>query len=226
MQPNYCLPIIKRQKVEVLAAIRDNDTDYSYFEVWLDYVEAVDETFIRQLMELAGSKLVVLFRRQNLEPIQMALSHRLAILRQLDKSQLLVDLDIMSQTAELDFIKAEQLGMKLITSYHDYQKTPESVRLRTIIDTMVRYNPSIYKLATRCESELDAVRLLELLLVLKQRGLAYVVLGSGEFGKVTRIFGTLWGNQMIFAPRIQAEQSDAGQLTRDELEIIFKTIGN
>jgi 3-dehydroquinate dehydratase len=77
-----------------------------------------------------------------------------------------------------------------------------------------------------CENELDAVRLLELLLELKQKGLSYIILGGGEFGKITRIFGTLWGNQMIFAPKIQAEQSDVGQLTRDELEIIFKALGD
>ena len=220
----YCLPIIKASKDEVLRTIRQNVKDYRYFEVWLDYVDGADGTFVKQLVELLGDRLVILFRRDKLESIRMPLEKRFDLLKRLDKTPALVDLDIAAQSAELDYIREQNLTVKTIVSYHDYQQTPNSARLEEIVDTMEKYQPGIYKLAAMCDGCEDALRLLELLLVLKAKGRAAIVLGMGEAGVVTRVFGTLWGNEMAFAPLTLAEQSAAGQLTRQQLETIFKEL--
>lgn len=224
MSVAYCLPIIKSKKDEILATIREHDKEYRYFEIWLDYVEGVDQDFVSQLLELLGERLVVLFRRNHLEQIRMPLAKRLELMKPLNTSQALLDLDITTQTAELDHIRDNNLAIKTIVSFHDYQQTPDTVRLEAIIDTMETYQPSIYKLAARCGGYSDALRLLELLLALKTKGKAAIVLGMGEAGVVTRVFGALWGNQMTFAPRNKAEQSAEGQLTRQQLETIFKEL--
>lgn len=220
----YCLPIIKTAKAEVLETIQTNGGKYDYFEVWLDYVDGADEAFVKQLVGLLGDRLVILFRRDKLETIRMPLEKRFDVLKLLDKTPALVDLDITSQTAELDYIRENNLAVKTIVSYHDYQQTPPSVRLEEIIDTMERYQPGIYKLAALCGSHEDAVRLLEQLLALKAQGRNAIVLGMGEAGAVTRVFGALWGNEMTFAPLTKAEQSASGQLTRQQLENIFKEL--
>ena len=46
----------------------------------------------------------------------------------------------------------------------------------------------------------------------------------GEFGTITRIFGTLWGNEMIYAPKEKKNASAPGQLTKIQLETIFKEL--
>jgi 3-dehydroquinate dehydratase-1 len=225
MSVNYCLPIIKSDKAEILETIRLNEAKYSYFEVWLDYVNGVDEVFIKQLADVAGEKLVLLFRRQNLEPINMPAEQRFGILKLLDKTPLLVDLDITTQAAELDYIRDNNLTLKTIASYHDYEQTPDTARLEAIIGTMDKYRPDIYKLAALCGSSEDALRLLQQLLAFKTRGQAAIVLGMGEAGLVTRVFGALWGNAMTFAPLTAQEQSAPGQLTRRQLEAVFKELG-
>lgn len=48
----------------------------------------------------------------------------------------------------------------------------------------------------------------------------------GEFGIITRIFGTIWGNEMIFAPKSIEGASAPGQLTKKQLEDIFKALEN
>ncbi len=221
MSPKYCLPVIKSQKADVLKAIDNNLEDYSCFEVWLDYIEDLDEDFIRQLTQDLNDKLIVLFRRQNLEPIVMNLQKRLSILSALHNSQTLVDLDVRTQTAELNHIGEKGLEIKTIVSYHDYEQTPSAVQLQAIIDTMDEYQPAIYKLATLCNSQEDSLRLLRQLLELKAKGFRAIVLGMGEFGAITRVFGALWGNEMTFAPNKKAEQSAPGQLTRSQLQTIL-----
>ena len=220
----YCLPLIKPSKNEALEAIQANDSKYSYFEVWLDYVADVDETFVKQLAETLQGRLVILFRRQQLEPIKMSLEQRYAILEQLSDSLVLVDLDVTTQTEELSYIRDHNLQLKTIVSYHNYQQTPDSVQLKAIIDTIKGYQPSIYKLATQCVGREDALRLLEHLLELKSQDRQVIVSGMGEFGVVSRIFGALWGNEMTFAPVVKTEQSAPGQLTRSQLDNIFKEL--
>ncbi len=221
MNPNYCLPIIKASKTEVLDTIQGNLDDYSYFEVWLDYVDGADETFLKQLTDLLGDRLVVTFRRQNLEAPRMDAAERQKLLESLSNSPVFVDLDVKTQQAELDQSK----DLKLIVSYHNYQETPDTLQLETIIDTMKAYQPAVYKLSTLCQTAEDAVRLLQQLLKLKSSGLNVIVSGMGAHGAVTRVFGSIWGNEMVFAPLTAEEGSAPGQLTRQQLETIFKELG-
>jgi 3-dehydroquinate dehydratase type I len=226
MMPRYCLPIKKTSKAEVLETIRSHDDEYDYFEVWLDYVDSVDENFIKQLVDLAGGRLVLLFRRQGLEAIKMPLEQRFSILELLNGTGVLVDLDVTIQTEELNYARDHNLKLKTIASYHNYQVTPNTVQLDKIIATMDGYQPEVYKLAALCGSAEDALRLLERLLALKSAGRRVIVLGMGEFGQVTRVFGGLWGNEMTFAPLAQAEASAPGQLTKSQLETIFKELSS
>lgn len=221
---NYCLPIIKNTKQEVRKMIEDSRADYQFFEVWLDYIQDLDDEFIKSLEESLQGNVILLFRRQNLEPIKMDFQKRTEILYLLNNTAVLIDLDIIGQTEELGFIQDNKLNIKVITSYHNYKTTPTDESLNKIIETMNIRSPYTYKVATMCEVEEDAVRLLQLLVNLKKENKKFIVLGMGENGKITRIFGTLWGNEMIFAPKNLGEKSAPGQLTREQLEEVFDRI--
>jgi 3-dehydroquinate dehydratase I len=225
MRPVYCLPIIKPFKSAVLELIKVHDADYGYFEVWLDYLEDLDGAFLTELVELVGERLIVVFRRQNLETPRMEQQKRLDILKTLAGSPVLVDLDVQSQQTELKFATSQSKPVQLIASYHDYHQTPDNVQLRSIIATMEPYRPRVFKVATLCNNQGDALRLLELLAELKAQDRPSIILGMGGPGQVTRVFGALWGNEMTFAPLSKAESSAPGQLTRAQLENIFKELG-
>jgi 3-dehydroquinate dehydratase type I len=86
-------------------------------------------------------------------------------------------------------------------------------------------NPTILKIATECQNDNDSLRLLDILLSLKETPQKYIILGMGSHGLITRVFGSLWGNELIFAPEKANEQSAPGQLTRKQLDNILQTIG-
>lgn len=220
MQINYCLPIIKQNKTEIFEIIEKNISEYQYFEVWLDYVENADEAFITKLTNLLGDKLIVLFRRQNMEPIMLDLEHRFNIIALISNTNSFLDLDI-TQQEELEHIEKNNMTINLIVSYHNYAQTPDDEELRNTVQDMEYHKPAIYKIATMCQNENDALRLLQLQQELKQQNKKHIVLGMGEFGTITRVYGTLWGNEMIFAPKNLDESSAEGQLTKKQLENIF-----
>lgn len=223
MRPKYCLPIINPSLSEVNSLIDKNILEYDFLELWLDYIEGLKVSDVKLLRDKLGGKGIFLFRRQSLEPIKMSLDQRLETIQALDNHQSLIDLDV-SQKEELEENKDKNIHS--IVSYHNYSQTPNSEKLREIIDEISSSRVDIYKVSTLCNTNEDALRLLDLLLNLKERGLEYIVLGMGEKGAITRIFGTLWGNKMIYAPEDRFEQSAPGQLTKEQLEGIFSILGD
>jgi 3-dehydroquinate dehydratase len=73
---------------------------------------------------------------------------------------------------------------------------------------------------------MDALKLLLLQQNLAVQKKKHIVLGMGEFGTITRVYGTLWGNELIYAPIVKQEASAPGQLTKKELKDIFSILKN
>jgi 3-dehydroquinate dehydratase type I len=221
MKIQYCLPIIKKSKKEVIEMIKNNLNEYHYFEVWLDPIVDIDKNFIQELLELLDERLIILFQRGKNKQEKIDKNIKQKILTHLNNTNVLIDLDI-SENDEITYIKENKLNLKTIISNHNYDETPED--LLEIIKDMETMNPTIYKISTFCNTENDALKLLQLEIILKQKNKRYIVLGMGKFGTITRVYGTLWGNEMIYAPQKQSEQSAEGQLTKKQLEAIFRTL--
>jgi 3-dehydroquinate dehydratase type I len=220
MRNKYCLPIIQPSKANVLATIGQHRRYYAFFEVWLDYIADLDEAFVRGLVADLQEKLVVVFRRQQLEPITMPLAQRVKLLGLFDRSPAYVDLDVSSQQDELEHIARNSLAVNTVVSHHDYRQTPALGELHDLAGQIAKHSPTILKIATMCNSPADAVNLLQLQQTLLARKQRHIILGMGEHGAVTRIFGTLWGNELIFVPPARNLASAPGQLTRDQLDTI------
>ena len=213
------MPIIKETQKEILDSVANYRNEYEYLEIWLDPITDLDNAFVDKLIYMLQDKLILLFHRGNDIKTQFSTEQKKKILDLLDGSQSFIDLDI-SEKDELEYVK--KLKIKTIISYHNYKATP--VDLAEIVKQMNKLNPDIYKIATKCESETDALKLLLLEQNLKDQNKKHIVLGMGEFGTITRVFGTLWGNELIYAPNTKKEASAPGQLTKHELETILKIL--
>lgn len=218
----YCLPIIKASKKEVLKSL--NTKGFDFYEVWLDYIKDLDEEFVVKIAKKLKGKLIFVFRRQNLEPIKLTIERRKNLISLLSKYQNYLDLDFLTQHEELEYFRESSTNLKLILSYHNYKETPKFDYFISLIAKMKRYNPDIYKYATFCQTENNVLILLELILKLKEQKLKYIILGMGEIGKITRIIGGIWGNEINFSPQNLEEKSAKGQLTKKSLELIFEEV--
>jgi len=216
----YCLPIIKNTKKEVLKQL--STKGYDFYEVWLDYIRDLDEKFISDMAKKYQSKLIVLFRRQNLEKIKLPIQKRQEWIKVLSKYPVLIDLDFLTQHEELETFTKIKTKSKLILSFHNYKQTPSLDYLQNLISKMKRFNPDCFKVATFCQKESDNFILLNLLLSLREQKLKYIILGMGKNGLMARIFGAIWGNEINFAPKNLSTKSAPGQLTKKSLELILK----
>jgi len=219
MKINYCLPIIKHTKQEVLDTVAKYRNEYAYLEIWLDPIEDLDNPFVDKLIYMLQDKLILLFHRGKKYRATVSQENKKKILDLLDGSQSFIDLDI-AEKDESSYLK--RVNVKTIISYHNYKETP--VDLAEIIKQMDIYHPTIYKIATQCKNETDAIKLLLLQQNLKAQNKKQIVLGMGKFGTITRVYGTLWGNELIYAPQTVKEKTAEGQLTKHALEDIFKNL--
>ncbi len=223
MKINYCLPIIKNKKASILDTIK-SASDYDYFEIWLDYIEDLDETFVKNLIDEYSEKLLFVFRRKELEKPKMSRTNRQILFHMLHRKKSFVDLDIATQRIDLEYILENKLSFSIIASYHNYKKTPTDEKLLEIITAMKHYNSNIIKISTLCNNLKDALRLLDLLVTLKEQQRKCIISGMGPHGTITKVYGALWGNELTFAPQRTEEASAPGQLTKQQLEKLIKIL--
>jgi 3-dehydroquinate dehydratase-1 len=150
---------------------------------------------------------------------------RFKIISTLSRKQVLVDMDITMQADDIGRLNAARTPVKSILSYHNFSQTPSDTALRSIVARMKGWNAHIIKIATHCTTQRDALRLLSLLIDLRESGQRAIVLGMGKHGIITRVFGSVWGNEMAFAPLEVAQRSAAGQITVDKLDSIMQALG-
>jgi 3-dehydroquinate dehydratase I len=223
MSAKFCLPIIVDNLSTALSTLKDNLNKFDYFELWVDYINSLSDTFLESLDKSILEKIIIVTRRKNLETPTKSLESQKTILSYAINIGCLIDVDVSTQLEGfLDIPKFKDFANKqIIASYHNYQQTPPEKILHEILGQMLSVNPFIYKFSCYCNSELDTVKLLEFGLQLKEQKKKYIVLGMGEHGLATRTFGAIWGNEMAFTPLDKSQSSAAGQLTRDELSHIL-----
>jgi 3-dehydroquinate dehydratase type I len=220
----FCLPLILTDAAEVQSTIESNLERFRFFEVWLDYIEDLDPDFAASLVGQYPNRLVLVFRRQKLEPMKLSREKRERIISSLARKQVLVDLDVSAHAEEISQLHAAGTAVKTILSYHNYTSTPSDTELRSIVARMEGWGAHIVKIATHCKTQRDALRLLSLLIDLRESGRRCIVLGMGKHGVITRIFGTMWGNEVAFTPLEETQRSASGQLTVDKLDAVLQAL--
>jgi len=84
--------------------------------------------------------------------------------------------------------------VKLIGSYHDFEKTP--LDLDALLKGMINPHFSFYKLALQAQSTLDMLRLMSFSLSVK---VPFTAISMGEYGAPSRILGKIVGNAFDYA---------------------------
>ena len=128
-----------------------------------------------------------------------------------------VDIEIEAS----DFIKKEIISCaklydcKIIISYHNYENTPSTNELHTIIDACFSEGADIAKVATTALTTEDSARILGLY----SQYSSLVAIAMGEIGKITRIANIYLGSPFTFAAISDAQKTAPGQLTVDEIKL-------
>jgi len=129
-----------------------------------------------------------------------------------------VDIEIESEPHFLNTIKehAEDKGVKLIISYHDFNTTPSIDELENVIKKARLLGADIVKIATLAHNPEDCARVIGLYSKHKD----IIAFCMGKEGVITRVAAPYLGAEFTFAAFDESLATAPGQLTVEKMEKI------
>ena len=119
--------------------------------------------------------------------------------------------------------QAENLGIKVIISYHNPYKTPSLRILRKIYKRIIWAQPHAAKIVTMARTYDDNIRVLRLLAEAEHR-IPLTAFCMGKFGRISRIIAPLLGSHITYLSLSEEEATAPGQLTINDYNRIMEVL--
>jgi len=113
--------------------------------------------------------------------------------------------------------KAKLLDRLVILSYHNFEETPETEKLKEILQSMFINGAHIAKIACMAKSDSDCSRITRL--YFEHQNL--VAFCMGENGKATRLTAPFMGAPFTYAS-IKGKETAPGQVDYEEMKLFMK----
>ena len=97
--------------------------------------------------------------------------------------------------------RLRQLGVKVVGSWHDFEKTPSVHEMTDILISMQESGMDITKLAVMARCKSDVIRLLDAAVQMEERyaDRPCITMAMGKPGQITRLLGGFTGSAVTFA---------------------------
>lgn len=234
-RPVICIPVVKKEKEEIVAKIKDlAQRGVQMIEWRVDAFSGVDQPQqVSEILEAVKDSLehtVFLFtfrtKKQggciNLDEKKILYLNELAC-----KSGVvdMLDLEFFEATRpEREIRRLKKTGVKIIASHHDFDGTPDERILHMLMDQMEAGGADIAKLAMMPNNYDDVVRMIKLTNDTRNHypDFPIITMSMGPMGVVTRLCGEAFGSCITFGA--DGELSAPGQMQADKLDKILAWI--
>lgn len=230
--PKICIPIMGKtfrdmqKDVNELAKPFYNDVHIVEWRAdYYDYIANENElaAVLRLLNESLKKKIILFTLRTKKEGGVMEIEPDLYydIIERAINSGLADVVDIELSADEYAIKKlvklANEKDVKVLMSYHDFEKTPPSAAIIKKLCAMQKFGADITKAALMPKTLTDVVTVFETMTLMKDcyADKPFVVISMGNLGTLTRIAGETFGSSITFASL--AAQSAPGQLSYADL---------
>ena len=115
---------------------------------------------------------------------------------------------------------ARMHGVEVIISYHNFDGTPPTGELKSLVDRCFAAGADVAKIACAVRSSRENSRLLGLL----DTDQSLIVTGMGEAGRVTRVVAPFLGSLLTYASSGAGKGSASGQIIKEDLEKLTRYI--
>lgn len=112
--------------------------------------------------------------------------------------------------------KAQKKGCKVIVSYHNFEKTPDTEELSRIVETCFFHGADIAKVACQVNSPAEAARIIGL----GDNTRPVIPIGMGDLGRIARVAAPFVGSPFSYAS-MDGEDAAPGQIDAVVLEKMY-----
>lgn len=135
-----------------------------------------------------------------------------------------VDIELSSPLLQEMIDELKKYNVKIIISFHDFEKTPRIDELKNILNQEINYGADVCKIVTMANKLEDNLTILNFLNEESKR-VKLVSFAMGEYGKISRVFSPLFGSYFTFVSLEKGKETAPGQLTIYELRSIYEALG-
>jgi 3-dehydroquinate dehydratase-1 len=227
--PAVCAPLVGRTSTKLLAEVAAVAAKQPDILEWrVDFFEGMADT--AQVVELAARirqaapAIPLLFTRRSSreggENIALSETQVIALYRAVCASGHadMVDYEMGNEAAQVREVceLARDNNVKLILSFHDFERTPPLDVLGQRFDQAQRLGADVAKVAVMPRNMEDVLTLLTATLRASEKlDIPVVSMSMGEFGSVTRLCGWTFGSAMTFA--VGESSSAPGQMPIEDI---------
>ena len=234
-KPIICISVMETKKEEILAEVKRLVENHAEMIEWrVDAFEQVTSlNAVREVLQEVASwikdTIFVFTFRSKEQGGECSLSYeKVYELQQVAAESHVVDfVDVeyfYTENADVEIKQLQKMGVKIISSHHDFHETPSSDVIYMLLEQMKHSKADIVKLALMPNSVEDVLRLLQETnhFHKKYPNQPLITMSMGKLGMVSRISGETFGSCVTFGAGKQA--SAPGQIPMDDLENILQIL--
>lgn len=227
-----CVPVVETTTEKIIQQIQELQ-NCDLIELRIDFYENIHD--LKQVHELLlqvrqQTNLPLLLTYRSLKEgghIQLSDQEYLSLVQTACQSGCIDIVDIELESGNMLVYQlveiAHQNHVKVLMSYHDFEKTPTVMEMKERLEKMEIMGADICKIAVMPFSYKDVIQLLNTTMEMSQRlTRPLVTMSMGKIGKITRIVGELVGSSITFAS--VGQSSAPGQLTLEDMQTLLEVI--
>ena len=231
-KPKICVPVVETTTEKIIQQIQELQ-NCDLIELRIDFYENIHD--LKQVHELLlqvrqQTNLPLLLTYRSLKEgghIQLSDQEYLSLVQTACQSGCIDIVDIELESGNMLVYQlveiAHQNHVKVLMSYHDFEKTPTVLEMKERLEKMEIMGAEICKIAVMPFSYKDVIQLLNTTMEMSQRlTRPLVTMSMGKIGKITRIVGELVGSSITFAS--VGQSSAPGQLTLEDMQTLLEVI--
>ena len=231
-KPKICVPVVETTTEKIIQQIQELQ-NCDLIELRIDFYENIHD--LKQVHELLlqvrqQTNLPLLLTYRSLKEgghIQLSDQEYLSLVQTVCQSGCIDIVDIELESGNMLVYQlveiAHQNHVKVLMSYHDFEKTPTVMEMKERLEKMEIMGADICKIAVMPFSYKDVIQLLNTTMEMSQRlTRPLVTMSMGKIGKITRIVGELVGSSITFAS--VGQSSAPGQLTLEDMQTLLEVI--
>lgn len=231
--PLICAPLVGRTSPDILAELNLILQKQPHMLEWrVDFFESIADIAAvistAKAIKIAAHGVPVLFtRRSKLEGGERITLNEDQVIdlyaavcasQQID----LIDYELVNEAANVTRVRevAHANGVKLILSFHDFERTPNQAELVAKFTAAEKMGADVAKVAVMAKNPDDVLALLSATRQASgQVQIPVVSMSMGSYGSLTRLFGWAYGSALTFA--VGARSSAPGQIPIEDLNTVL-----
>lgn len=235
-----CLPIIAKTKNDILKEgeeLKDSVADIIEWRVdFYEDVMNVDKTLevMSELADILADKPVLFTFRTKNEGGEREIDADgyMALIKAIIRQQKAgaVDVEMYMEGGDIEDIvkEANNYGVTVVASNHDFFKTPDKDTIVSRLLDMKEKGAHISKIAVMPKNELDVIQLMQATYEAKEKcpDITIITMSMGKLGVISRMGGGVFGSAMTFGSKTKELASAPGQIEATKIKEILEIIEN